>query len=239
MKHVILLAALAVACFFLVTEAAIPGAVGGRLERAIAEGAQGAESVRVYVRTFPALALATGRVDLLRIDVRNFLAGGLRVQRLFVDVRGARMDLAGALRGRGLGLEAARESELTVIVSEGDLNAFLHSRDDLLRNLSVRLRPGAASVEGRVSVLGLPLNVTLDGRFVIEGSARLRYVVDEFRVGKTVVPKVIKDELAKRVDLSLEASGLPFPVKLQDVNVQDGVVYVFGTVGDAAGSGDG
>lgn len=232
MKHAVVLAALAVVCLLLVAEAAIPGVVGVRLERAIAKGVEGVDSVHVYLRTFPALALAAGRVDLLRIDARNLIVSGLRVQRLFVDVEGADIDVRGVLRGRGLQLRDVRQSNLTVIVAEDDLNAYLHSRDGMLNALSVRLRPGAASVDGRVTLLGLGVDVALDGRFVVEGGARLRYVVDKFRVGGAVVPEIIKNELVKRVDLSLDVSGLPVPVVLREVSVQDGVVYVFGTASD-------
>lgn len=228
MKYAVVLAALIVICLFLVGEAAIPGAVGARLERAIAESVDGVESVRVYVRTFPALAVALGRIDLLRIDARNVTVGGLRVQRLFLDARHADIDMGAVLRGGRLGLGRVRRSDVTVILTEDDLNAYLRSRDGILKAFGIHLRPGVATVTGRVNTLGIKLDITLDGRFVVDGGTRLRYVVDRFKVGGAVVPEVIKEELMKRVDLSVDVAGLPIPVVLREVNVQDGVVYVFG-----------
>lgn len=228
MRYAVALAALTVVCLVLVGEAAIPGAVGTRLEKAMARSVDEVESIRVYIRTFPALAVAFGRVDLLRIDARNVTMGGLRVQRLFVDVRHADVDVSAMLRGERVGLRRVGKGDVTVILAESDLNAYLHSRDGILRALAVKLRPGVATVAGHVNVLGIKVDIVLDGRFVVEGGMRLRYVVDRLRVGNAVIPEVIKDELMGAVDLSVDVSGLPVPVVLREVNVQDGVVYVFG-----------
>lgn len=228
MKHAVALTVLAVVCLIFVGEAAIPGAIGARLEKAIARSVDEVESIRVYVRTFPAVAVAFGRVDRLEIDAQNVTMGGLRVQRLFVDVRHADLDVGAMLRGERVELRRVRKGDATVILAEGDLNAYLHSRDGILRALAVKLRPGVATVAGHVNVLGLKVDIALDGRFVVEGGTRLRYVVDRLRVGNAVIPEAIWDELVGAVDLSVDVSDLPVPVVLREVNVQDGVVYVFG-----------
>ncbi len=227
-KHAAVICALAAICVFLVGEAAIPGTVGACLERAIAGAAGGVESVQVYVRTFPALAVAFGRADLLRIDARNLTIGGLRVQRLFLDARQVNLDVGAVLRGGKVGLRRIGKGDVTVILAEEDLSSYLRSKDGLMKALSVRLRPGVAAVAGAVSLLGVKVDLVLEGTFAIEGGTRLRYAVDRFKVGNMVVPKVVKDEIMRRVDLSVDVSGLPIPLVLRDISVQDGVVYVFG-----------
>lgn len=228
MKYAIALAALAIACVFLVGEAAIPGAVSTRLEKAIVASVDQAESVRVYVRTFPALAVALGRVDFLQVDARNITVDGLRVQRLFLDARRADIDMHSVLREGKLDVKRIGRGDVTVILAEDDLNAYFHSRDGILRLLTVKLRRDVATVSGSASILGVKVDLALDGRFVVEGDTRLAYVVDRFRVGDAVVPEVIKSGLLKSVDLSVDVSGLPIPLVLRDVSVQDGVVYIFG-----------
>ncbi len=228
MKYAMALAALAVVCVFLVGEAAIPGAVSTRLEKAIAGSVDRVESVRVHARTFPALAIALGRIDFLRVDARNITIDGLRVQRLFLDARHADIDMGAVLRGGKLDLRRIGRGDVTVILAEGDLNDYFHSRDGMLRLLTVRLRPGVATVSGSANLLGVRVDITLDGRFAVEGDTRLVYVVDRFRVGNTVVPEVVKNGLLKSADLSVDVSGLPMPVVLRDVSVQDGAVYIFG-----------
>ncbi|MDI7247655.1 MAG: DUF2993 domain-containing protein [Bacillota bacterium] len=228
MKYAISLAALAIVCVFLIGEAAIPGAVSTRLEKAIVANVDEAGSVRVYVRTFPALAVALGRIDFLRVDARDISVDGLRVQRLFLDARHADVDMRAVLRGGKLEVRHIAKGDVTVILAEDALNDYFHSRDGVLRLLTVKLRPGVATVSGSANLLGVKVDVALDGRFVVQGDTRLAYVVDRFRVGSTVVPEVIKDGLLKSVDLSVDVSRLPLPLVLRDVSVQDGVIYIFG-----------
>ncbi|MGE5574325.1 MAG: DUF2993 domain-containing protein [Bacillota bacterium] len=228
MKYAIALAALAIVCVFLIGEAAIPGAVSTRLEKTIVANVDEAGSVRVYVRTFPALAVALGRIDFLRVDARDISVDGLRVQRLFLDARHANVDMRAVLRGGKLEVRHIAKGDVTVILAEDALNDYFHSRDGVLRLLTVRLRPGAATVSGSANLLGVKVDVALDGRFVVQGDTRLAYVVDRFRVGNAVVPEVIKDGLLKSVDLSVDVSRLPLPLVLRDVSVQDGVIYIFG-----------
>ncbi|MGE5594063.1 MAG: DUF2993 domain-containing protein [Betaproteobacteria bacterium] len=228
MKYTVTLAALAVVCVFLVAEATIPGAVSARLEKAIAASLDEAESVQVYVKTFPALAVALGRIDVLRIDARNITVDGLRVQRLFVDARRADIDVRSVLEQGRLGVRHVGRGDVTVMLAEDDLNAYFHSRDGILKLLTVKLRRDIATISGSASILGMKVDLALDGRFVVRGDTHLAYVVDRIRVGNAVVPEAVKNGLLKNVDLSVDVSKLPIPVVLRGVSVQDGVVYVFG-----------
>lgn len=235
MKYAVALVALAVVCLFLVGEATIPGVVSARLENAIAASLDEAESVRVYVRTFPALAVALGRIDVLTIDARNVMVDGLRVQRLFVDARRADIDVRSVLHQGKLGVRHVGRGDVTVILAQDDLNAYFRSRDGILKLLTVRLRPGVATVSGSASILGMKVDLALDGRFVVRGDTHLAYVVDRIRVGNAVISEAVKNGLLKNVDLSVDVSKLPIPVVLRGVSVQDGVVYLFG--GTSAGTG--
>ncbi|MCR4402074.1 MAG: DUF2993 domain-containing protein [Firmicutes bacterium] len=229
MKYAAALAGLVIICLFLVGEVTIPGVVSTRLERAIAASVDGIESVHVHVRTFPALALAAGKIHSLRLDARNMVVDGLRVRRLFIDARNAEVDVSSVLGGGKLVVRRVGRSDVTVVLAEDDLNSYFHSRDGILRFLTVRLRRDFATVSGSASVLGAKVEFALEGRFVVSGDTRLAYVVDRVTVGRTVVPDVIKDGLLRSVDLSVDVSGLPVPVALKDVNVQDGVAYIFGS----------
>lgn len=229
MKYAMALVVLAIVCLFLVGEATIPGAVSTRLERAIVASVDEVESVRVHVRTFPAVAVALGRIDSLRLDARNIVVNGLRVQRLFLDARHAEIDVSSVLHGGRLDVRRVGRGDVTVMLAEDDLNAYFHSRDGILRLLTVRLRRDVATVSGSASVLGAKVDFGLEGRFVVRGDTRLAYVVDRVTVGHAVVPEVIKSGLLRNVDLSVDVSGLPIPVALRDVSVQDGVVYIFGS----------
>lgn len=208
----------------------IPGALESRFARGLGKAVDHVGQVAVQLEAFPALAMVFGRFDVVRVDARGVEAGGLKVHRVFVEATKVRLDLR-ELLARKIKLESLEHADMTVVLTEEALNDYFRKKADIFRIFKLELDRGKASILGDIRLVGGDLHLTIDGRFVVEGKARVRYQIERFTVQNVAVPKPLRDILSSNLDLSLNLGDWgdwPFPVNIRDVRVEDEILYIFG-----------
>ncbi|HHY45708.1 MAG TPA: DUF2993 domain-containing protein [Firmicutes bacterium] len=210
------------------SEALLPSLVSRAIERAVRDGLEGSPAVHVVVRSFPSFLMPMGHLDYISLDISTFPVKGLTVRRLFLEAREVRLDLAGVFSGQGVDLKGLDRATVTVILSQDDLNEYFQSRGGGLRFVRVNLSRGQATLIAEVPFLGRVLRASVDGHFRVDGRTRIRFEVDRARVERFLIPRLIQEGILGQLDLSVDLAGMPVPLTVHDVRVENGAIYVFG-----------
>lgn len=211
-----------------ITEAVLPSLIEQRVERAVASGFTGVESVEAQIRAFPAVRMLFGRFDRLNVSIRRAQLAGLSVDSIEVRSVGAQVPLSDFAPGSKRWARALGDAELVVSVLDADINDYLKTRDDALRMFSVSFHEGVAHLNGTISFAGLNVSVSSQGRLVIEDNARLVYVVDKLNVERSQLPAFLLDAFEGKIELGVDLSALPFGTILEGIRVGAGAAHVYG-----------
>lgn len=222
----------------LLFEFVVPRVIESQLEDSIKSGSgvDMVESVRVRIRTFPAISLvSSGRVDSISIDCRGIIVEGFRIESLIADAKDIVIRTQALTGERNLVLSHIGQGQAEVVLTEDDLNRYVSGLEDVPKSVSVELRQGTVAVTGHVNVAGIDIPVNVDGKFVAEeGGTHLSYAINHIRVGNATLPSIISEGLLRGLDFSLDMSGLPIPVVISDIIMEDKIVRIIGrTLSDA------
>lgn len=205
----------------------LPPTFSRRVAREIGRAVD-ARAVEAAVYSFPALKLLMGEIDLLSVDARTARLGKLTVSGLLLDAGGVRIDAGRLLRRGELAFQRVGRLRATLYFSEEDLNAYLWATVDPQRLLRVKLERERVRVSGKVPFLGLMLRLDLNGRFVIEGPNVIRFVPEKVAVEESELPRFFIDAFLKeKLTVPLQLEGLPVPVYLTELRLEEGHLYLF------------
>jgi hypothetical protein len=173
----------------------------------------------VSIRGIPFLTQAfAGKYDDVSVSARQVTAGGGRLSKLDVTLRGVHVPLGDALTGsvEAVPVDALRA---TVLLSYADMAGQLRDR-----RLTVSPAGDQVRVSGSVQVLGRTItasalsSVTLSGASVVVTAKR-------FEVGNKIADRAVTAGLAGRFDFVLRVGQLPYGLTMSSVAVRpEGVV---------------
>ncbi|MGI6083048.1 MAG: DUF2993 domain-containing protein [Limnochordia bacterium] len=221
-----LLVALLVA--FAGSQAFLPRLVEQRLATGIDKSIGPAERVSVQVTAFPALRLLAGQLQRLTVDVRQAELDGLKVEAFIIDAQNLVIDPQKLRRGEGVEVKAADSLRVSAVIAEEDLNAFFWERIDPSRSFSIALEPDVAQLHGSVRFLGLSIGVTVNGHFEVVQPTQVSFVVDEVKVEKMNLPRLLMDSLAKRWAVHIDLATAAVPLEISDVRVAQDRLFIYG-----------
>ena len=192
-------------------------------ERAVAAQLQtsGGLSTRpdVSIRGMPFLTQAlAGKYDDVEVSAREVTAGGGRLSKLDVTLRGAHVPLSDALSGSvdAVPVDALRA---TVLLSYADMSGQLRDR-----GLTVTPAGDQVRVSGSVQVLGRRMSASAISSVALSG-ASVVVTAKRFEVGHTVANRAVTAALAGRFDFVIRVGQLPYGLVMSSLRVSpDGVV---------------
>jgi hypothetical protein len=192
-------------------------------ERAVASQLQvsGGLSTRpdVSIRGVPFLTQAfAGEYDDVEVSASEVTAGGARLSRLDVSLRGARVPLSDALSGSvtAVPVDGLRA---TVLLSYADISAQLRDRRLTVAPAGEQLR-----VSGTVQVLGRTMSASAISTVSLSG-ASVVVTAKRFEVGHAVANRAVTAALAGRFDFVIRVGQLPYGLTLSSLRVSpDGIV---------------
>jgi DUF2993 family protein len=179
----------------------------------------------VTVRGFPFLTQAfAGKYDEVELSASDLTAGGGRISKLDVTLRGAQVPLGAALSGSVLRVpvDAVRA---TLLLSYADLNTQLRDR-----RLTVSAAGDQLRVTGSVQVLGRTVAASAVSSVAVSGTSVV-VTARRFEVGNAMADRAVTAALAGRFDFVVRLGELPYGLKLSKVEVTPA-----GVVGTAAGA---
>jgi hypothetical protein len=173
----------------------------------------------VSIHGIPFLTQAfSGRYDDVELSASEVTAGGGRISRLEVSLRGVHVPLSSALSGSVSQVPVDR-LRATVLVSYTDLAKQLRDR-----GLSVSPAGDQLKVTGSVQVLGRTVSASAISSIGISGTS-LVVTARRFEVGNAAADRVLTTALAGRFDFVIRIGTLPYGLALSGVRVQpQGVV---------------
>ncbi|MDT7570653.1 MAG: hypothetical protein QOE05_827 [Actinomycetota bacterium] len=192
-------------------------------ERAVAAQLQtsGGLSIRpdVSIHGIPFLSQAiAGKYDEVDVSASEVTAGGGRLSKLDVTLRGVHVPLSDALSGS---VDAVPVDGLraTVLLSYADMSKQLRDR-----GLTVSPAGDQVRVSGSVQVLGRTITASAVSSVVLSG-ASVVVTAKRFEVGNAMADRAVTAALARRFDFVIRVGQLPYGLTLSTLAVRpNGVV---------------
>lgn len=192
-------------------------------ERAVAAQLQtsGGLSTRpdVSIRGVPFLTQAfAGTYDDVEVSAAGVTAGGTRLSKLDVTLRGVHVPLSAALSGS---VDAVPVDVLraTVLLSYADMARQLRDR-----RLTVSPAGDQLRVSGSVQVLGRTVTASAISSVALSG-ASVVVTAKRFEVGNAVADRAVSAALGRRFDFVIRVGQLPYGLRMSSLDVRpEGVV---------------
>lgn len=211
----------------LAADALLPSLVAKTAERQLAARAKAGEA-RVQIEARPGWRVLAGEASYLHVDLRDAKFGLLPVNSFLVDAYDLSLDPGRLWRRGEIVLRRHGPVRATLRLTEADLNRYLWATADKERAFRLVLGPGSASAEGTLTVLGQRLPLRVGGRLRVEPPATLRFVPEEFYLAKLRVPRAfLENVVAELLAVRLPVENLPVPVRLTEVRVEPGRLFLF------------
>ena len=173
----------------------------------------------VSIHGVPFLTQAfAGKYDDVEVSASEVTAGGGRLSKLDVTLRGVHVPLTDAVSGS---VDAVPVDGLraTVLLSYADMSRQLRDRGLTVSPAGDQLRvSGSVQVLGRTITASAISSVTLSGASVVVTAKR-------FEVGNTMADRAVTAALAGRFDFVIRVGQLPYGLTMSSLAVRpDGVV---------------
>ncbi len=162
-----------------------------------------------------------------RVRASRLTAGeGLVLDTVQVDLANLRFNR------REQELLGADRADFWAVLLQEDLNVSLRDRVALIRDLRIRLIPGAAQIRGSADIPGVHLPIvpefTLDGRLEVDDLGRLQFQPDRVHIVGIQVPALAGKFLATQINPLLDLGGMRTPVRLTSAETANGEVRLRG-----------
>jgi hypothetical protein len=182
-------------------------------------------SVQLKVASYPALKMIFGKLDYFKVDGENILIGDVPFSHVFIEMRGITFTTRELMVERELNIKALKESNVTALITEEDLNSYFQSKNPSLKNFRVTLEP-RPKIDGDVEIIGFKLNIVVEGRFIVENGTKIKFIPEKFSVEDTQVPRVLLNQLVNEWDLSIDLCEVPIPFRINYLKVEDGTILI-------------
>lgn len=213
---------LVVLAAIVVPVAAIPSVLGWRLQSALRHDLA-AQDVRVILQG--ELGAVTGRFTRMMLEVRGTRLNRLPVQELRAEFTDIEIDSQRVLRRGELAIRRIGSGRATLVVSEEGLQHYVAETTGS-PGVRVRLADGMVMVGGKITVLEVPVDVTMGGRLMIQDGRRVVLHLETLAVSGLVLPPDVANAMMASINPLLTVDELPIPVRLREVQVDDGRLTV-------------
>ncbi|MDT7537566.1 MAG: hypothetical protein QOI82_1151 [Actinomycetota bacterium] len=173
----------------------------------------------VAIHGIPFLTQAfSGKYDDVDVSASEVTAGGGRLSKLDVTLRGVHVPLSDALSG-SVAAVPVDGLTATVLLSYADISAQLRDRGLTVAPAGDQLRvSGSAQVLGRTVTASAISSIALSGASVVVTAKR-------FEVGNAMADRAVTAALAGRFDFVIRVGQLPYGLTMSSLSVRpEGVV---------------
>ncbi|MDP8950053.1 MAG: DUF2993 domain-containing protein [Actinomycetota bacterium] len=215
---------LAVAVVLVGTYTFLPPLVGWMVARNVQEGLGLEERPRVELESDPPPEMLAGKFSGGQLSLGSTDLGGVRAERVVVDLDPFDVDLLRSVVGGALRSEEPLSGTLRAEVSEGEISR-LAKADVPVRG--VELEEGRVLVRSEASVLDVEVPVSVQGSLALRGET---LVFEPWRLAAFGVPvsERITEQLFARTEFAYPLGELPYGVKITGVEVAEDRLVLFG-----------
>ena len=209
------------------TELILP-AVASRAVRSQLQAVLQTDEVTADVSSFPAVRMFGGHFGHFELEAENALLGDLRVARM--TLIGDKVDIPPkVLMGKARGdtdkgkfyIDGAERLELRGIVTEESLADLINRKVEHVSDVSVKLTPKKAIVDGKVKLFGNEVNVNVECRLYGEKNAIMLQMTRIDLKHSFFGKGGIAGDLLGDIEL-VDFNRMKLPVELDEIEQQDG-----------------
>jgi len=202
--------------------------IRGRAERRIVHRLEDligpAERYKVRIRGTTDAALVAGRIRWIDVDGSNVRAGHqIELESLHLELHNLHYHPAPEES------VSVGESRLVIQLTQQALNDYLR-RQHPDSPPEITLSGGRVTLQGSMSLLGVPTPLVTTGRLEIVGHTRLIYRAETVELSADPIPGVGPAYVESHLNPLLNVSHLNLPLRLDEVEVRPGRLVVRGSV---------
>ena len=219
------------------TQILLPLALEGRVERALRQRLAAVEYLAVDIQSRPALMSLVGRFRRIRIEAKDFVIDDLPVGAFLVQGRQVKLDPRALYRNGEVLVENAADLRVTVLLTEDGINQYLWEKVDPEKRLHISLMAEGAALVGNINFFGHRIDINLRGVFQVREQTKIIFVPEALTVENLEVPQVILNALVEDKALLMDLVGLPVPLIIDEMRLEQGQLYAFGHYAKLSGEG--
>lgn len=182
------------------------------------------DNLTVSLGSVPGLLMLTGNVNKVEIKAQEAYLGDLRVNDTELQGEDVAINVKRFIQGKGFQINKAGRIDLFGTVTANSLEELINKKVDKLNVESLEITPEAIKIKAKAAVLGKDLKVDFAGDVYNDGNKlylRAQQVnVKGVSVRNRIATRIFGDILLYNFD------RLKFPVKLQTVEQQTGIIYM-------------
>lgn len=183
----------------------------------------------VELASDPPPRMLVGEFSRGRMAMGGLEFGGVRPDRVTVDLDPFEVDVIGSARDGAVKAEAPLSGRMRVELSEKNVTGIARSRVKDFPVQSVDLEPGQATVSSEVEVLGFPVPASVEGGLDVRDGS-LVFEPRTVRAFGTPLPESLADSLLAGTDFVYPIEGLPYDTRITAIEVEKDRLILSGDV---------
>lgn len=210
------------------TQILLPPVLETKVERSLGQRLTKADYLKVDIQAWPALGSLMGRFDRISIEARDFVVDKLPIGAFLVQGHQVRLNPGALYRNGQILLENAADLRLTALFTEEGINQYFWEQVDPEKRFHIVLTQEDAVLEGAITFFGQQIDLVLRGVFEIRDQTQIIFLPEALTVEKVTVPQVILKSLVEDKALIMDLAGLPIPLVIDEIRLEEGQLYAFG-----------
>jgi len=211
-KKIFLLVVLFLVMIYIAGEVLIPDFASQEARKMVINHLDDYETLEVETGSAPAISLLWQRADFLVIHGTRLKADDLLIDKFF-----ARYE---EVRPEGEGFSGNLE-QLRMEILASDLNSFLSQY-----GVELFIEPGSVRARTPIQILGREIKLEVNGELEIKGEQFLVFYPTGIILDRVSIPGSLLEEFLPEVRFEIDLDRFPFPFRVEDVKVGDGIVLL-------------
>src|SRR5215216_4359609 len=201
----------------------LPSLLEGAAARGIQEGLGLRSTPEVELEVGSPAEMLAGRFSVGAADL-----GGVRAERVAVDLDSFDLNLMASLMGREIRSDKPLSGTLRAEISEEEVSRLAREGADVPVR-GVDLEEDEVVVDSEVPVLGVDVPVSVRGDLALR-DRELVFLPQQLSALGAEVPGALAEQLLAQADFSYPIGGLPYGAEVTDVKAREGRLAVSGTL---------
>ncbi len=205
----------------------LPPLLGNLFGQSIKNGLGLRAAPEVDLRSEPPPRIFAGEFAEGQVVLNDGDFGGVRPQRVTIDLDPFELDVLGSVRGGQLASEEPLSGTLRMEVDEDEVARIARESTEDISIEGVELEKDRVTVESGAEVLGVDVPVAVRGGLEVRGQS---LVFEPRRVSAfgISVPDRISERLLAQADFQYLLDDLPYDARISQVEVENGHLVLFG-----------
>lgn len=153
---------------------------------------------------------------------RIVLENGLVLNKLFLELINLRFSTKK--------LKSIEKINFTIKIDEKNITKYLRKKELPVEDIEVKILPEKAIFSGLYKAMGIKIDVSLSGTFVIEGNSKVIFFADKFELGELNIPAEIVNTWASQINPIFDTNDLDYNAQIKEIKLEPENIVIAGTI---------